>query len=298
MARATTTRAARVVAASVAEHLLSDAVTRLLAVAGDRATARLEAELLLAHVLGVERLALLSRDVLDDGAAQRFSTLVDRRARTAEPIAHLIGRRGFWDIDLVSDGRALVPRPETELLVERCEALIEQGGLPTGPIIDWGTGTGALALVLARHRPVVALDRMEAALSLAATNRARIPTAQRVWLLASRGMGCLRPGSAALIVANPPYVTPAEWAELMPDVREHDPHSALVPEHGDVLDLYVELGAEAARVLVPGGRLLVEIGAGQADELEHGLASAGLEPAGRHRDLAGIERVLELRRAV
>jgi release factor glutamine methyltransferase len=235
-------------------------------------------------------------DGVDDEAARRLEALVVRRERDAEPVSHLLGSRAFYDLDVDVDRRVLTPRPETETLIEVFAELAEAGALPPGPVADWGTGSGVLAAVLRRWRPVLALERSADARELAARNLGRGDPGRGWMLVASDGLGPVARGSLAAVVANPPYIEPPDWDDLPEDVRRHEPRQALLPDDGDVVGLYAWIGAEAARCLVPGGHLLAEVGAGQAQRLEQALGSGGLVPRERRRDLLGHERVLVLRR--
>lgn len=222
--------------------------------------------------------------------------LVDRRVADGWPVAYLIGRRDFFDLSLVVDERVLVPRPETETLVEAFADLDQAGRVPPGAVADWGTGSGAVALVTSRRRAVLALDRSWPALQLAALNVAGRAAAgpretQAIQLAQCDGLSAVRPGSLAAVLANPPYIEPDDWAGLSDDVR-HEPFNALVPRGGDVADLYDTLAREAAAALVPQGWLLTEIGWGQADRVAQSCKEAGLTSVQRHRDLAGVERVI------
>lgn len=258
--------------------------------------ARLEAELLLAHVLGVERSRLLTWDRLTPAELRAFDDLIARRAHDAEPVSQLLGRRGFRDVELIVDARVLTPRPETEELVEAWEALESRGLVPPGPLADWGTGSGALAVVASRRRPVLALELSADARAVAAANIGALGGPCAVQLVAARGLSSVASESLAVVLANPPYVEEWEWKQLAADVRCHEPRMALVPPGGQAEPLYTELGKEAWRCLLPGGWLLVEVGAGQAQRLEQALVGSGLEAHGRRLDLAGHERVLLLRK--
>ena len=258
---------------------LDGAVTAIAAAGAD--TPRLDAELLLGHALGVDRAALLmapEREVLE-GA--------DGRAVGREPVAYLVGRRGFRHLELAVDARVLVPRPETELLVEVALAL------PHGArVVDVGTGSGAVALALKDERPdldVVATDLSQDALAVARANAARLG------LDVAFVHGDLLDGAGDVdaVVANPPYVAEADRAALPPEVARHEPAVALFAG-ADGLDvvrrLTVTAGASSARFTA------LEIGAGQAPEAERLLQAAGFTGTERHRDLAGIERVVVGRR--
>jgi release factor glutamine methyltransferase len=284
-----------------AEDFLRDCARALLTRAGDPGSARLEAEVLLASILGCSRGSLLTLDTLEPESVAACQALVDRRVADGYPVAYLVGRREFCDLSLAVDERVLVPRPETETLVGAFDSLDDAGVVPPGPVIDWGTGSGALALMAARRRPVLAVDRSAPALQVAADNvarcTARAPAGSRAILLC-RGdaLSAVSGESVAAVLANPPYVEPGEWAELPDDVR-HEPRAALIPEHGDVDELYAQLAREATRVLLPGGWLLTEIGWGQADRVASCCERAGLGDLRRLLDLAGVERVIAARRS-
>ena len=251
--------------------------------------------MLLAHVLGVDRQALWTMSEVPAGAAQALDALVERRVAEATPVAYLVGQRGFHELDLEVDGRVLVPRPETELLVERLLSRALAGELPAGPLLDWGTGSGCVALSLAAVRPVLALDRSAEALAVATANRRTVGPRHEVLCVQADGLSALGPACLAAIAANPPYVTADEWQGLDPDVRDHEPRAALVPADGDVPRLYRRLGEQARACLVPGGWLAAEVGAGQARWVADLWRAAGLEVTAVLADLSGIERVVEAR---
>ena len=279
------------------------AARRLLGRAGDPAVARLEAEVLLAHVLGTTRARLLAARDPDRSECARFEALVGERERTGRPVAYLVGWREFRDLRLAVDGRVLIPRPETELLVEVLEELLAAGEVPPGPIVDRGTGSGCLALCAASHRDVIAVDTSPGALEVAAANRdvvrqgraAGMRPLQRVWLLRADGLSALRPGCCAAVLANPPYVEPGEFADLPEDVRRHEPRDALVPAEGSVRAVYGRLVDASREVLLPGGWLLTEVGAGQAELVTRLARDAGFDAVDARRDLAGHERVVAAR---
>ncbi|MSX02558.1 MAG: peptide chain release factor N(5)-glutamine methyltransferase [Actinobacteria bacterium] len=249
-------------------------------------TARLDAELLLAHALGVNRAALYSdpqREVTGP-AVRTYQDLVRRRSVTHEPVAYLLGSKGFRSIDLEVDGRVLVPRPETELLVE-----VALGLEPGSRVLDVGTGSGAVALALKHERPdleVTASDISSAALELAQAN------ARRLQLDVSFFEADLLTGLDGdwdAILSNPPYVAERDSASLPADVVAHEPARALFGgEDGlDVVRPLVEAAAQSGAKL-----LALEIGAGQSDEVAKLIDEAGFERTSRHSDLAGIERVV------
>jgi release factor glutamine methyltransferase len=277
------------------DAVVRQATTALAPRAGDLAAARLEAELLLAHVLGVERAALLAACALPSDAAAAFDALVAQRIETGRPLAYTLGHRAFWDLDLLVDERVLIPRPETELLVEVALELLAQGQLPPGPFADRGTGSGCIALALCRERPVLAVERSAEALPVATANVARCAAGERVLLLQADGLSCLRPGRLAAVLANPPYVEAAELAGLPEDVRRHEPRAALVPAEASVPAMFARLLAESRAALAPRGWLITEVGAGQAALVACLASACGYGWTSIHSDAAGIDRVVAAR---
>lgn len=272
------------------DGLLLQARTRL---ADASESPALDAELLLAHVLGLSRAALRTsgeREV-GPGDAARFATLVDRRA-AGEPVAYLTGRRGFWTLELAVNPAVLVPRPETELLVEA--ALERLRPLHAPDILDLGTGSGAVAIALASESPgarVVAVDTSGAALEVAAANAA----AAGVALVAFLQGHWYRPVSGRrfdCIVANPPYLAATD--PHLPGLT-YEPRGALVAGPTG-LEALEEIVAGAGEHLREGGWLLVEHGAGQGAAVRRSCAAAGLESVETLTDLAGLERVTLARR--
>ncbi len=245
-------------------------------------TARLDAELLLAAALGVQRTALWTTDVEVAGpAVRRFRDLVQRRSVGHEPVAYLLGSKGFRYIDLDVDARVLIPRPETELLVE-VGLQLPQGAR----VVDVGTGSGAVALALKHERPdlrVLATDVSGDALAVAQAN------ARRLGLDVAFARGDLMDaveGDIDAVLSNPPYV--AEGSRLAPDIVRHEPPGALFAG-ADGLDVVRRLVPQAA---ARAPFVALEIGQGQADEVAALMRAAGLPDVGAHRDLAGIERVV------
>jgi len=249
-------------------------------------SAALDAELLLAFALGVDRAALITdpqREVVGP-PVRVFQDLVRRRSVGHEPVAYLVASKGFRSIDLQVDSRVLVPRPETELLVEIALQLPQQAR-----VLDLGTGSGAVALALKQERPDLAVtgsDISSAALDLARVNAAQLGL-EVEFLEADLLEGLSSEWDA--ILSNPPYIAESERAGLPPDVIGHEPELALIAG-ADGLDVIRPLVAAAAQ---SEARLLaIELGAGQAGAVAELVAAAGFTEVAAHRDLAGIERVV------
>jgi release factor glutamine methyltransferase len=255
-------------------------------------TPRLDAELLLAHVLGVPRERLLTdRDLTVSGPHVRaVQDAVRRRAVQREPVAYITGTRGFRHLELSVDRRALIPRPETELLVEIAVALLPAGAR----VLDVGTGSGAVALALADERPdlhVAGSDLSMDALELARANGERHDL--RVdWLHADLLTGV--PDEYDAILSNPPYVAESERARLAPEIVRHEPPGALFsgPDGLDCIRALIQQAAERGRVRT----IALEHGAGQAEAVVELIGVAGFPEVRSERDLAGIERVTVGRR--
>jgi release factor glutamine methyltransferase len=254
-------------------------------------TGRLDAELLLAHALGRRRIELYTDfdRPLTNAELDAYRELVSRRARR-EPVAYILGEWGFRRLTLTVDRRALIPRPETEIVVER--ALAHLRGLESPAVLDVGTGTGAIALAIADEHPgsrVTAIDVSAGALELARENAARIGLA--VELLHHDLRGGLPGGPYDLVVSNPPYVEREDLDTLMPDVRDYEPHVALVGSGATE-----SVARAAADVLAPGGRLVLEVGDGQARATAALLDGLGYLDVVTTPDLTGRDRVVEGRR--
>lgn len=254
--------------------------------------ARREAELLVAHALSLDRMRLyLSLDrPLEGEEIQRGRELVVRRGKR-EPTAYLTGKREFYGREFRVGPGVLVPRPETELLVDRARALL--AGREGARIADVGTGSGCLAVTLALELPgsrVVAVDIAPRALEYARENAARLG-AEVEFLL---GDGCAPlAGLFDLVLSNPPYVDPAEAHELEPEVRAYEPAEALFAPAGDPDHWARRLLREGMPRLAPGGWLLIELGHDQAARVETWPESAAL-PWTTARDLERVERVLQI----
>jgi release factor glutamine methyltransferase len=261
---------------------------RALERAGVEGAAR-DARALLAAALEVPRarLSLHLGDEMAEPAAQRFERFVARRA-AREPVAKILGLRQFWGRDFTVTGDVLDPRPETETLVS---------GALSGPapacLLDLGTGSGVLAVTLLAEWPEargLATDVSAAALAVARDNAARHDVLGRLDLRGSDWFGQVR-GRFDLIVSNPPYIAKAEMAALAPEVRDHDPEAALT-DGGDGLAALRVICAGAPGHLVPGGRLLVEIGWRQGAAARRTAEAAGLEAVRILPDMDGRDRVL------
>jgi release factor glutamine methyltransferase len=243
-------------------------------------TPRVDAELLLAHVLGVSRSGVYARDDLE--VPGTYQVLLGRRCKR-EPLAYVLGEWGFRRLVLKTDARALVPRPETEIVVERCLELLRGEREPR--VLDLGTGTGAIALALADEHPaarVTAVDSSPAAVALAREN------AERLRLSVEIAEGGLDAAAAGwdLVVSNPPYVTPDEWNGLQPEIRDWEPREALVG---------VGLHEQIARI-ADTRRLVFEVGDGQARAVAGALRANGYTDVTITPDLTGIDRVVDGRR--
>ncbi len=256
-------------------------------------TPRLDAELLLAHLLRMERIGLYTHfdQPLRPEELVAFRELIKRRL-AGEPVAYLVGHREFRSLDLMVDARVLVPRPDTETLVEVALSMLPSVG--PARVVDVGTGSGAVAIALAvaRHElDVDAVDRSAEAAEVARANAAR--HAPRVRIHVGDLLAPIE-GPIDLVVSNPPYIPSAEIATLSAEVQR-EPRLAL--DGGpDGLDVVRRLVAEATARLAPGGGLAIEIGAGQAAATEALLAAAGYTALRRTSDLGGIERVVSGKR--
>jgi release factor glutamine methyltransferase len=276
-------------AGSVSEALSSAAAA--LEAAGVE-TPRLDAELMLAQATGRDRAWLVARPEADveAPAAREFGAMVRRRVRR-EPVAYILGRRGFRRIDLEVDPRTLIPRPETELLVELA--------LELGPrrVLDVGTGSGAIALAVAdevAEAEVTATDTSLEALAVARANRDRLGLADRVRFV----LGSLPPaGESAfdLVLANLPYVAEREWGDLAPEIARFEPLEALIAGPTGLESIEGLLGALAIGELATAA-VALEVGAGQAGDVAELVRRAGFERVEVRRDLAGIERAVVGRR--
>jgi release factor glutamine methyltransferase len=250
---------------------------------------RVDAEWLLSHVLGVTRSELHANGEhpVTTADEQRFRDLVARRAQR-EPLAYVLGEWGFRRLTLRVDSRVLVPRPETESLVERCLVLLD--GSPAPRVLDIGVGSGAIALAIADEHPgarVVATESSPGALAVADENRRRTALTRRVELVSGELFAGLE-GPFDLVVSNPPYVAPTEIEGLDPEVARYEPREALVA-HGAT----EQIAEQARSRLVPGGSLVLETGDGKAGAVAELLTVLGYEGVSIGEDLAGRERVVD-----
>ncbi len=256
---------------------------------------RFEARLLLAHAMGTPTDALLRdpRAAVPDDAASRFRALVTARAART-PVAHLLGETGFWTLTLRTTPDALIPRPDTETLIEAAlDALPDRGSVRR--ILDLGTGTGALLLAALAEYPSadgIGVDRSAAAVALARGNARRNGLADRAAFVVADWAAPLG-GRFDLVLSNPPYIESAAIAGLLPEVARHDPPLAL--DGGlDGLDAQRAITAALPRLLAPGGRAVLELGAGQGRGVEVLARAAGLRTLAIRPDLGGTPRALVL----
>ena len=258
---------------------------------------RLDAQLLLAHVLDCDRVRLYLdyAKPLADGERAAYRELIRRRA-SREPVAYLTGRREFWSLPLRSDRRALIPRPDSETLIEQARDLFGAAG--PARFADVGTGSGCLAAALAHAFPQArgwAVDADAEALALARENLQALGLDERVATACGDLDAPLGEPSFELLCANLPYVPSAELDALQPEVSRYEPRRALDGGR-DGLDLLRRFVPRAAARLEPGGWLLLEVGRDQADAVAELCRGAGLADVGRRRDLGGVERVVYARR--
>lgn len=276
---------------------------------------RLSAEILLAHALGLERNELLKRLILEPETGisakelRRAESFVARRA-SGEPVAYIVGVKEFYGRDFAVSPATLVPRPETELLVEL--ALEEAERLAPGHgglFADFGTGTGCIAVTLALHLPRwrgLALDISDDALRVARANARRHEANSLLFARADFTAPPLAPDSLDILISNPPYVSEKEYATLDREVRDFEPKPALVPvlskadpappEPASGLEHIRAIIAEAKELLKPDGLLLMEIGHSQGAAVFDALSRSGWGEGILHKDLAGLDRVLIARK--
>jgi release factor glutamine methyltransferase len=259
---------------------------------------RLEARRLLAHVLGTSEEALLRdpRAAVPADKAAHFAALLARRV-VHEPFAYLTGRVGFWTLDLEVSPATLIPRADSESLIEAAlEACPDKGAALR--VLDLGTGTGALLLAVLSELPSasgVGIDLKPEAAALAARNAARLGLAGRACFLAGDWAAALT-GRFDLVLCNPPYIESAAIPGLMPEVGRHEPASAL-DGGADGLAAHRPIIADLPRLLAPCGVAVLELGTGQQAAVEALARAAGLTPEACRADLGGVPRALVLRAA-
>lgn len=255
---------------------------------------RREARLLLALALGTDLAGVLRADPPDAAARARFESLVARRA-AREPFARIAGRREFWGMEFALSPATLVPRPDSETLVEAALAARPERD-PVRRVLDLGTGTGCLLAALLAEYPSargVGVDRSPEAAATARANLARL--GDRALVIVG-DWGTALAGGFDLVVANPPYIPAGEIDALAPEVAAHEPRAALAGG-ADGLAAYRAILADLPRLLAPGGLTILELGIGQAEAVQALAAAAGLETVALRADLAGIPRALVLRGA-
>ena len=256
---------------------------------GDR-PCRLDAELLLAHVLGRDRLwlAIHVHEIIEDAAAERFRCLVEQRARGV-PVSQLVGRKEFFGRDFFVTKDTLTPRPETELLVELA---LHHGPKGKAVFADLGTGTGCIGLTLALERREwrgLLLEKSPAALAICQKNRAHHGADNVLVLQGDMTSPPLAGHSLDVVCANPPYIA-LDDRDVAPDVREHEPSMALFAEQGGLAALFACIEA-AAHALKPGGIVLLEHGKDQGPAVRSALAAKNFSRIATKKDLAGLDRV-------
>jgi len=262
----------------------------------------LEAEILLGHVLGLERaqLFLAARQEVGNELCLRLEQFLTKRLNR-EPLAYIFGEQEFWSLSFHVGSAVLIPRPETELLLETALTAVRAQPAFAGPVLDLGTGSGVIAVVLARELPeveVYGVDRSYPALEVARANVQRHGVAGQVHLVNSSWLECfaLLP-VFELLVSNPPYIAAETLPFLQPEVRSHEPRMALDGGKSG-LEAIAAIAASAFRVLRPGAGIFLEIGADQGQAVLNIFHAAGhYEGLRVHTDYAGLPRIFEAKRA-
>ena len=278
---------------------------------------RLDAELLMGAAAGISRAAVIAGyPSIDADVMARFERMVGRRSER-EPLAYIVGHREFYSLEFVVRPGVLIPRPETETVVEAALGFLRER--PAAKVLDIGTGSGAIAIAIAANAPVaqiVAIDISNVSLEVAGENARRHGCASRIAFVeadyTALDTRALPFASFDLIVSNPPYITTAELPALAPEVRDFEPRMAL--DGGvDGMEFYRKIAAGLSRWLAPQGEVILEVGAGQAEaveaiivqamriearSIETGTRAARGAPRARLCDLAGIERVVRVRRVL
>jgi len=261
---------------------------------------RRTASALLAHVLQKDHLYLLTRseEVLPESILEQFDHAVQRRM-SGEPLQYITGHQEFYGLDFIVTRDVLIPRPETELIVEE---VLKRNRVPSPLIIDVGTGSGCIAIALAVNLPqahLIALDISDAALAVAKVNAKQHGVDERIEFLLSDLLSALEERQpfvqADFIVANPPYVPQPEWKTLQREVREHEPPIALLSGE-DATAIYTQLFLQSPRFLKPQGFLICEMGYGQYPAISNAIDKSVWHLVDVVRDLQGIERTLVMER--
>lgn len=283
----------------ILKQLYLEGVQRL--AAAGVAEPEVEAALLLGHVLGHSRTQffLALEQEIPTPQLALFKTLLSRRL-LREPLAYIIGEQEFWSLPFTVSRQVLIPRPETEELLEKIFATVRQEGLPSGPVLDLGVGSGAITVVLARELPerlVFGADLSPAALEVARENSLRHQVQSRIFLLNSDWLTAIKQERRfALVVSNPPYIADAVLDTLQPEVRDFEPHRAL-SGGADGLSEIRALAAQVHRVMLAGGLFFMEIGADQQEAVLKIFSSfPEYDRLQVHPDLAGLPRIFQARR--
>ncbi|WP_308910612.1 peptide chain release factor N(5)-glutamine methyltransferase [Pseudokordiimonas caeni] len=279
-------------------ELVRDAAEALAGVAGD--CARIDAERLFLAATGwaKSRLVMDARTAPDEAGAAQFAKFVARR-QTGEPVAYIVGTQEFWGLDFMVTPATLIPRPDTETLVETALAHLPPDAART--VLDLGTGSGCILLSVLHERPRTSgtgVDVSDAALAVAAHNAGHLRLAGRTKLVKSDWFANVDTpeGGFDAILSNPPYIAEADMAGLMKDVRDFEPYTALT-SGPDGLAAYRIIASGAPARLADDGLLAVEVGEGQAHDVAGLFAAAGLADIRIRQDLAGIERVVAAKKA-
>jgi release factor glutamine methyltransferase len=262
--------------------------------------AEIDAALLLGHLLDMSRAQLylnVDQSVVK-GRIDQYRSFLQRRL-TREPVAYIIGEQEFWSLSFAVSPAVLIPRPETEELIEKVIAVENAGGLVPGPVLDLGVGSGAITVVLARELPkrvVYGIDRSWDALAVAQKNISRHGVLSRTHLVNGDWLTSLpRKKKFALVVSNPPYISNREKASIQPEVKNFEPHLALFSGEKGLDDILI-LAQEVRHVLLPGGWFFMEIGESQSEAVLNIFASfPDYDSLAVHKDLAGMSRIFQAR---
>lgn len=255
--------------------------------------ARLDAEYIFAYVLGVKRISLMLN--FDEEISEENKNLIRqyivRRGKYREPLQYIVKEWEFYGYPIKVDGRVLIPRQDTEILVEQCIFLMKEKENPK--ILDIGTGSGAISIALAKELPeseVLGLDVSDDALKMAVINR-ELNNVSNLKFLKSDVFQHVREKNYDLIVSNPPYIPVEEYNELMPEVKEYEPRMALT-DGGDGYYFYKKISEESVNYLKNGGYLAFEVGYNQGETVSQLMEKNGFQIIGRVADYGGIERVI------